>query len=302
MKKLKYQIILLFITIIWGTSFLFIKGSLTSLNAIEFLAIRFLIAGLIIFPFFITRIKKVKKKDFYGGIILGFILYLVLLLTNMSLNFLSASKVAIYTGMSVIITTILDSLIYKRLNKFLLLSILFSIFGLILVLDISDFKIEFGDIIGIILSFSIAFQLIVAEKVTKLGNSYIMGVIQIYFGMLFSILTLFLFFNGFKNIEMVSFFQDKMLMFSLFYTGGLGTALAFILQTICIKKLSSVEVAIIFNFEPIVGVFFPVIMSNFFSFGNETVNFFQIIGFVFVIISIFIVTLKNNNFKNIQEC
>ena len=120
--------------------------------------------------------------------------------------------------------------------------------------------------------------------------------------MLFSILTLFLFFNGFKNIEMVSFFQDKMLIFSLFYTGGLGTALAFILQTICIKKLSSVEVAIIFNFEPIVGVFFPVIMSNFFSFGNETVNFFQIIGFVFVIISIFIVTLKNNNFKNIQEC
>ena len=49
MKKLKYQIILLFITIIWGTSFLFIKGSLTSLNAIEFLAIRFLIAGLILF-------------------------------------------------------------------------------------------------------------------------------------------------------------------------------------------------------------------------------------------------------------
>ena len=112
-----------------------------------------------------------------------------------------------------------------------------------MVLDISDFKIEFGDIIGIILSFSIAFQLIVAEKVTKLGNFYIMGIIQIYFGMLFSILTLFLFFNGFKNIEMVSFFQDKMLMFSLFYTGGLGTALAFILQTICIKKLSSVEVA-----------------------------------------------------------
>lgn len=111
--------------------------------------------------------------------------------------------------MSVIITAMLDSLIYKRLNKFLLLSILFSIFGLILVLDISDFKIEFGDVIGIILSFSIAFQLIVAEKVTKLGNSYIMGIIQIYFGMLFSILTLFLFFNGFKNIEMVSFFKIR---------------------------------------------------------------------------------------------
>ena len=206
MKKLKYQIILLFITIIWGTSFLFIKGSLTSLNAIEFLAIRFLIAGLIIFPFFITSIKKVKKKDFYGGIILGFILYLVLLLTNISLNFLSASKVAIYTGMSVIITAILDSLIYKRLNKFLLLSILFSIFGLILVLDISDFKIEFGDIIGIILSFSIAFQLIVAEKVTKLGNSYIMGIIQIYFGMLFSILTSFLFFNSVISFSLFCIF------------------------------------------------------------------------------------------------
>lgn len=90
-----------------------------------------------------------------------------------------------------------------------------------------------------------------------------------------------------------------MLLFSLFYTGGLGTALAFILQTICIKKLNSVEVAIIFNFEPIVGVFFPVIMSNFFGLGNERVNFLQIIGFIFVIISIFIVTLKNGNTKNL---
>lgn len=228
MKKLKYQIILLFITVIWGTSFLFIKGSLTSLNAIEFLAIRFLIAGLIIFPFFITRIKKVKKKDFYGGIILGFILYLVLLLTNISLNFLSASKVAIYTGTSVIITAMLDSLIYKRLNKFLLLSILFSIFGLILVLDISDFKIEFGDIIGIILSFSIAFQLVVAEKVTKLGNSYIMGIIQIYFGMLFSILTLFLFFSRFKNVEMVSFLHRRIgNSFSFHFTNNLHKKIKF---------------------------------------------------------------------------
>ncbi len=300
MQKLKYQITLLLITIIWGTSFLFIKGSLTSLNAIEFLAIRFLIAGLVVFPFFITCIKKISKNDFYGGIVLGFILYLVLLLTNISLNFLSASKVAIYTGLSVIITAMLDSIIYKRLNRFVLFSILFSVFGLILVLNISDFKIELGDVIGIILSFSIAFQLIIAEKVTKLGNSYIMGIIQIYFGMLFSILTLFLFFGGFQNIKIVSFFQDKMLMFSLFYTGGLGTALAFILQTVCIKKLSSVEVAIIFNFEPIVGVFFPVIMSNFFGLGNEKINFLQIIGFIFVIISIFIVTLKNDNTQSIQ--
>lgn len=299
MQKLKYQIMLLFITIIWGTSFLFIKGSLTSLNVIEFLAIRFLIAGLVVFPFFITCIKKIRKNDFYGGIVLGFILYLVLLLTNVSLNFLSASKVAIYTGLSVIITAMLDSIIYKRLNKIVVFSILFSVFGLILVLDISDFKIELGDVIGIILSFSIALQLIIAEKVTKAGNSYIIGIIQIYFGMLFSVLTLFLFFGGLKNIGIMSFFQDKMLLFSLFYTGGLGTALAFILQTICIKKLSSIEVAIIFNFEPIVGVFFPVIMSNFFGLGNERVNFLQIIGFIFVIISIFIVTLKNGNTENL---
>ncbi len=299
MQKLKYQIMLLFITIIWGTSFLFIKGSLTSLNVIEFLAIRFLIAGLVVFPFFITCIKKIRKNDFYGGIVLGFILYLVLLLTNVSLNFLSASKVAIYTGLSVIITAMLDSIIYKRLNKIVVFSILFSVFGLILVLDISDFKIELGDVIGIILSFSIALQLIIAEKVTKAGNSYIIGIIQIYFGMLFSVLTLFLFFGGLKNIGIMSFFQDKMLLFSLFYTGGLGTALAFILQTICIKKLSSVEVAIIFNFEPIVGVFFPVIMSSFFGLGNERVKFLQIIGFIFVIISIFIVTLKNGNTKNL---
>lgn len=293
MLNIKYYILLFFVTIIWGTSFFFIKESLNSLNSFEFLFLRFLAAVIVITPFFVINIKKVRTYDILSGAIIGVLLSLVLLVTNLSLEYLSSAKVAIYTGMSVIIIAIIDTFILNKWNKIILISVFCSFIGLTFILDLSSFSLERGDILGLFLSIIIALHFIATEKTTQKGNSFLIGLVQIYFALIVSIITLYLFSSGLKNISFNYLLNNEKILFSILYTGGLGTALAFVIQTVCIKKVTSIRAAIIFNFEPVVGVLFPLYMSYYLNIGKEFFTLNQSIGFILIIFSMFLIVFEN---------
>lgn len=292
-KNFKYYLLLFSITFIWGTSFFFIKQSLNILNSYEFLFLRFLVAALVISPFFIINLKKVRVYEIIWGAIIGFLLALVLLITNLCLEYLSAAKVAIYTGMSVIIISLVDTFILKKWNKMIFISVLCSIIGLIFILDFTNFTFKGGDLLGLLLSFVIALHFISIEKATHKGNSFLIGIIQIYFALLSSILTLFIFSSNLQEFSIFKYLDNKEVLFSILYTGGLATALAFVLQTICIKKVSSIKAAIIFNFEPVVGVLFPLIMAYYFHIEIANFTISQAFGFILIILSMFIIIFDN---------
>ena len=297
--NLKYYLLLFFVTIIWGTSFFFIKESLNSLNSFEFLFLRFLAAVIVITPFFMLNIKKTRIYDIISGAIIGILLSLVLLVTNLSLEYLSSAKVAIYTGMSVIIIAIIDTLVSNKWNRMILISVFSSFIGLTFLLDFSDFNLGIGDILGLFLSIIIALHFITTEKTTQKGDSFLIGIIQIYFALIVSIITLYLFSDGLKNISFNYILNNEKILFSILYTGGLGTALAFVIQTVCIKKVSSIRAAIIFNFEPVVGVLFPIFMSYYLNLGKSFFTLNQSIGFILIIFSMFLIVFEN---KKKLEC
>lgn len=287
MYYFKYYILLFLVTIIWGSSFFFIKQSLNTINSYEFLFLRFFTATIVIAPFLLFNMRKIKLYDVVAGGLIGIFLFLVLLITNISLEYLSSAKVAIYTGMSVIVIAIIDTLILKKLSKLILFSVCCSFIGLLLILELSSFSLQIGDSLGLILCTVIAIHFILTEKVTQNANSFLIGVVQIYFAMILSFCSLLLFSTGLKNLHIISLFNNKEILFSIIYTGALGTALAFIIQTICINKVSSIKAAVIFNFEPVVGLFFPVLMAYYLNIENKLFTSVQFFGFFLIIISMF---------------
>ena len=68
-KKYKSELILLFITLLWGATFVIVKESLNSISSMAFIAIRFLIAGIFLLPFVIK--KTFTQKNIIAGILLG---------------------------------------------------------------------------------------------------------------------------------------------------------------------------------------------------------------------------------------
>ena len=64
---------LIFVSFIWGASFILMKKSLTSFSAVQVGSLRIFIAFLILLPFTFRRLKKLKRKHLKSLLIVGFI-------------------------------------------------------------------------------------------------------------------------------------------------------------------------------------------------------------------------------------
>lgn len=66
-------ILLIALTLIWGTSFILIKRSLVAFDAGEVGALRMLMAGIVLLPFAFSNYKKVEGKNWRALFIIGFL-------------------------------------------------------------------------------------------------------------------------------------------------------------------------------------------------------------------------------------
>lgn len=66
-------VLLIILTLIWGTSFILIKRSLVAFDAAEVGALRMLTAGIVLLPFAFSRLKKVEGKNWSSLFIIGFL-------------------------------------------------------------------------------------------------------------------------------------------------------------------------------------------------------------------------------------
>ncbi|MFW9947980.1 MAG: EamA family transporter, partial [Candidatus Odinarchaeota archaeon] len=71
-KKLRADIVLLFLTAFWGISFPLMRNVLEYMPAIPYLAIRFIIAAIVVSLVFFKRHKHIGRIELKGGAIIGF--------------------------------------------------------------------------------------------------------------------------------------------------------------------------------------------------------------------------------------
>jgi len=64
--------LLIFLSIIWGSSFILMKKGLIAFKPAEVAGIRILSASVFLFPVALRNIKKIKKKQWYYLFISGF--------------------------------------------------------------------------------------------------------------------------------------------------------------------------------------------------------------------------------------
>lgn len=100
------ELLLLFATFIWGSTFVVTKGLLDETSPLLYTALRFLAAALLIFLIFPGRVRRTAGNTIVPGIILGSLLFAGFALQTIGLEYTSASKSAFFTGMLVVFTPI----------------------------------------------------------------------------------------------------------------------------------------------------------------------------------------------------
>ncbi|MFO7636859.1 MAG: DMT family transporter [Clostridia bacterium] len=270
-KQLRADIILLAVTMIWGLSFPLMRNLLADLPAVPFLAVRFTLAAVILTAVFFQKLKKLNGIIIIQGVIIGFFLFLGMILQVFGLYSTTASNSAFITGMNVVMVPVFLALFFRRkTDKYAIYGIFLATAGLLLISGVMNTSLNPGDVLTFFCAASFAFQIIFIDKFTKKSDPILIGVVQIWTAALLNLAV----WGLVDRSPMV--YQPNVLLI-IAYTGILGTALAFMVQTVIQKDTTPSHAALIFTSEPVFGAIFAMVIAD--AFGRvDTMSWVQVAG------------------------
>jgi drug/metabolite transporter (DMT)-like permease len=104
-QRKKAEALLVTITFIWGSTFVIVKGALQDASPLPFLAIRFTLAGVLLY--LVLGRRPLDRRAVLPGLILGFFLFAGYLFQTWGLMYTTPSKSAFITGFSVILVPLI---------------------------------------------------------------------------------------------------------------------------------------------------------------------------------------------------
>jgi len=286
-KNLQANLMMLLVTMLWGSSYLFMKMGLDSFQEFNLVALRFGIAFLLAGAVFYKRIIRMNLKTFIYGFILGTILFIVMSVVIFGLKFTSVSNAGFLFSLSVVFVPILVAVFFKTKPDFnVIFGVCIAITGIALLTLKNELRINFGDFLSILGAIFYAIQIIVTDKFTKSVDSITLGILQLgvagAWGLAFSFL--------FEEPQLPSTSDSWVSVMAL---SVLCSAIGFIGQAFAQKYTTPTHTGLIFSLEPVFAAFFA------FIFFGETLHTNGYIGAILIMIGVLLAqfTFKKTLFR-----
>lgn len=245
-KQLQAEASMLLVAFIWGTTFVVVKNALADIGPFWFLALRFILAFLVLT---VLAFKNMQKTDFstiiYGSII-GLFLFIGYTFQTIGLKYTTSSNAGFITGLSVVLVPVIYAVMYRKKPELkTVFASLTALAGLFLLsFNTSSYKLNYGDFLVFICSLGFALQIILVDKYSHKHDAVAITGVQILFvGLLSLIIAL-----------LAEPFPEKITynaVSAILITSILATALAFLLQNGMQKYSTPTRFAIIFTMEPV---------------------------------------------------
>jgi len=117
-RSLKAHILLVFITFVWGSTFVLVKNALLDCTPQLFNAIRFVGSALVLALVFRRHLANLSRETLAAGGLVGFFLCAGYQFQNAGLSLTTPSKSAFLTGISVVLVPVLLALGWrKKVNR-----------------------------------------------------------------------------------------------------------------------------------------------------------------------------------------
>jgi len=256
-KKLRADLILLAITIVWGASFPLMKMVLSYMPAYAYLSMRFILASAVLTALFRKNLGRFGKRTILYGCIIGVFMFGGMAFQVLGLYTTSASNSGFITGLNVVIVPIIAAvLLKKKPDRASVIGIVIAFIGLFFLSGGLSFDFNFGDFLTFLCAICWAFQIISIDRFTQTEDPPLLAIIQLLFVGAAST-GLWLTVDAGKPIEF-----NATSVGILLFTAILGSALAFGGQTIAQKDTTPSHTALILTAEPVFAVIFAMIIPN----------------------------------------
>ena len=269
-----------------------IFGKLISLNTIELVWYRMLIAFITLFTFlaFKKELTKIKKKDFFGLLFVGslvavhwFFFFESIKVSNVSVAVVCLSTASFFSAM-------IEPIFLKRKPKLYEYTLGIVVFVTLFLMLEAETKYTMGYIYGIIASFlGTLFTLYNAKYINRLEASKITMVEMLAGVVIFSILMLINKEIGISNLKIN--INDFVYLFLL---GTICTAAVFVWMVEIMKYISPYSLIMAINLEPIYSIVLALIIFS----ESEHMNLSFYIGASVIILVVFLESYLKNKIKS----
>lgn len=286
---------LLIVAIIWGSGFVASQMALDSgLTPNQIMTLRFFIASVLMMAISFKKIKNASKEAIKYGVIIGMFLFIAFSFQTYGLMHTTPSKNAFITAINVVIVPFIGYLIYKRkLDVISIVSSIIAIVGIGILSLEADLSFNLGDFLTLICAVGFAMHIFFTGEFAKDHDPILLTTIQLTTAFILSaILLIFT-----KESDIIINAKG---LGSVSYLGVFSTTIAFLLQTICQRKTTQGEAAIILSTEAIFGTILSAIILG------ELITLKMIIGSSLILFSIIMTETKlsflfKDNKKSIPE-
>jgi drug/metabolite transporter (DMT)-like permease len=251
-SSLKAHLLLVLMTLIWGSTFVLIKKALNDSSPLVLNAVRMALAAVLLALYYRTRLTTMTRSGVISGVVVGVFLYLGYALQTTGLNLTTPSKSAFLTGTSTVLVPLVLVLFWKtRIHIWRAAGIALAFLGLFLMTvpagreGLADFaRVNRGDLLSIGCAFGFAFQIILVGRASRRFPFEHIAFLQMATAAALMAATT-------PILEYPRFQLSPVVVITVLITGILGTAVAFTVQAWAQQFTPATHTALIFNLEPV---------------------------------------------------
>lgn len=282
MKPLKADLMILFITICWGSSYLFMKMGLDSLGEFNLIALRFGLAFILAGVIFLPRLRQVNVKTIQYAMLLGFILFIMFTALTFGLKTTTTSNAGFLVSLTVVFVPLLHTFLFKKkIENKVVVSIVLALTGIALLTIQLPFTFKIGDLFCIAAALCYALHINMVSTAAQKVDTLSLGILQLGFTGLYAFISSLLF-------EAPAWPSTTNSWMAVLVLSVVCTAVGFIFQTIAQQYTTATRTGLVFSLEPV----FAALVG--FWFAHEVLNSNQYLGAALVFLSVVISSVNVN--------
>jgi drug/metabolite transporter (DMT)-like permease len=272
------------VTAVWGWTFIIVKEAVAKMPVMDFLAVRFSIAAIVMFVIRPTCVRYITRRALWRGVVLGILLGSSYITQTFGLQWTSPAVSGFITGMSVVFTPVIAwLLVHHKINRNTWIAVGLAIIGLAL-LSLNGWSFGSGELLTLACALFVAFHIIGLGEWSKQHETYSLALVQITTVAVISLLA--------AEPGGITLPPDATVWGTIGITAILATAFAFFVQTWAQSILSPTLTAVVLTMEPVFAGIFSV------AFAAEQLTVRLIIGAVCILAGMLIAQLKTKTALN----
>lgn len=255
-RQWQADLLLLVVTLIWGSTFVLVKQAVAQFPVFAFLFLRFTIASASLAILFGKSLRGLSARNVVSGIVIGLFLLGGYGFQTVGLQYTSASKAGFITGLSVVLVPLFSTVVFRRAPARATLSgVGLATIGMALLTLEGDLRPGAGDLIVLAGAICFALHILAVSRFAPHGDPLGLTIVQIATVAVCSGILSLVTEPRPEEIQIGTWLATA-------FTGIMATAFAFGVQNYVQRWTTATHTALVFSSEPVFAALFGFVFAS----------------------------------------